>query len=284
MRILLTGAKGQVGRSLRQHKPDNWEMIAADSNTLNITDADAIANMIRSFEPDVIINAAGFTDLNTAENQADLVFATNAIGVRNLAEAAAQANIRFIHISSDYVFDGKQSTPYSERDVPNPLSVYAKSKLAGELLALSTNPDSIIIRSSWVFSEYGCDFVQSLIHAKQNEIAIRSDQVGCPTYAGDLAKLMIMLAQDPALTPGIYHYCGDVAVNRFEFAQTVCRILEETSGIQIKVKPLEGKPEEENTPRPAYSVLDCSKLRKLGFKQSNWQAALRQILPHMLNP
>lgn len=283
MRILLTGANGQVGRCLRRQKPEDWEMIAADSATLDITNADAVANMIRNFEPDVVINAAGYTDLNNAENHIQQVFAVNAAGVRNLAEAAAEAGVRFVHISSDYVFDGKKHTPYSERDIPNPLSVYAKSKLAGELLALSTNPESIIIRSSWVFSEYGNNFVQSLIRqVGQGNLTFRTDQVGCPTYAGDLAQLLIHLAQDPALPPGIYHYCGDVAVNRFEFAQTVCKALSECSDIHIDVLPLEGKAEIEHTPRPSYSVLDCNKLHKRGYKPSNWQDALRRILPEMI--
>jgi len=190
MRILLTGANGQVGRCLRAQKPEDWEMIAADSATLDITDSAAITGMVQNFEPDVIINAAGYTNLEAAECHPDEVFAVNATGVRNLARAAANAGIRLIHISSDYVFDGAKQAPYTESDYPNPLSIYAKSKLAGELLALAHHADSIIVRSSWVFSEYGGNFVKAIVNqAGQERIDVVSDKTGCPTYAGDLARM-----------------------------------------------------------------------------------------------
>lgn len=284
MRILLTGANGQVGRCLKQQKPENWEMIAADSNTLDITDAAAVRNMVQNFEPDAIINAAGYTNLETAEEHIAQVFAVNAEGTRILAQTAADAGIRFIHISSDYVFDGKKRQPYIENDYTNPLSTYAKSKLAGELLALSANPDSIIVRSSWVFSEHGDNqnnFVHDVIQqALSGNVATRSDKIGCPTYAGDLARLMIDLAQRDKAPRGIYHFCGDKAVNRFEFAQAVVQAMGSDKPITLTELPT--ILDAENTPRPPYSVLSCDKIRALGYAPSDWQSALKRIMPQLL--
>lgn len=282
MRILLTGAKGQIGQSIKQQKPEDWEMIAADSKTLDITDAAAVNNMVRNFEPDVVINCAGYMNLNAAENDRAPVFAINAEGVRILAEATAHAGIRFIHISSDYVFDGQKRMPYTETDYPNPLSTYAKSKLAGELLALATNPDSTIIRSSWVFSEFGHNFVTEILQQlSQTQIQMPTDKIGCPTYAGDLARLMIDLAQKRQTPRGIFHYCGDKAVNRFEFAQAILKELAQTRTVNTQLLALPAQ-EHEYTVRPPYSVLSCEKIRALGYEPSDWQAALKRILPRLV--
>lgn len=282
MRILLTGAKGQVSQCIKQQKPEHWEMIAADSQTLDITDATAVNNMVHNFEPDVIINAAGYTNLEAAELNKEQVFATNAEGTHILANAANQMGIRFIHISSDYVFDGQKRMPYLETDYPNPLSTYAKSKLAGELLALAANPDSIIIRSSWVFSEFGNNFVTDIIkQANHQQIAIPTDKIGCPTYAGDLARLMINLAQNQHILRGIFHFCGSKAVNRYEFAQAILRELATLRPITAELVALPAEIDE-HTPRPPYSVLSCEKIRTLGYEPSDWQAALKTVLPILL--
>lgn len=283
MRILLTGANGQVGRCIKQQKSEHWEMIAADSNTLDITSAAAVNNMVQNFEPDVIINAAGYTNLEAAECHKEQVFAVNAEGPRILAETAARAGIRFIHISSDYVFDGQKRMPYTENDYANPLSTYAKSKLAGELLALSANPDSIIVRSSWVFSEFDnhCNnFVKRvLLQAASGEVKTPADKIGCPTYAGDLARIMVDLAQCRQAPRGIYHYCGDKAVNRLEFAQAVVRALPD--GGHVVVREVTAAENAERTPRPPYSVLSCEKIRALGYEASDWQSALKRIVPEL---
>lgn len=283
MRILLTGANGQVSQCIKQRKPEHWEMIAADSQTLDITDNTAVNNMVKNFEPDVIINAAGYTNLEAAELHKEQVFAVNAEGTRILATVAEQSGIRFIHISSDYVFDGQKRMPYIETDYTNPLSTYAKSKLAGELLALAANPESIIVRSSWVFSEHGNNFVTDIIkQINHKEIAIPTDKIGCPTYAGDLAHLMINLAQNRHMPRGIFHYCGNKAVNRYEFAQAIIHELNHITSVHAKLISL---PEEtdEHTPRPPYSVLSCEKIRALGYETSDWQVALKRVIPILLN-
>lgn len=282
MRILLTGAKGQIGQSIKQQKPEDWEMIAADSKTLDITDPVAVKNMVHNFEPDVVINCAGYMNLEAAERDAAHVFAVNAEGVRTLAESTAQAGIRLIHISSDYVFDGQKRAPYSETDYPNPISVYAKSKVAGELLALAANPDSAIIRSSWVFSEFGNNFVTDLVQRAQDAtIEMPTDKIGCPTYAGDLARLMIEIVQNRQAPRGIFHYCGNKAVNRHEFAQAVLKELATLTNVQAELIALPAQ-EHEHTIRPPYSVLSCEKIRALGYAPSDWQVALKRILPTMV--
>lgn len=280
MRILLTGAKGQIGRSIRDHQPDDWEMIAADSKTLDITNPQSVTNMVSNFEPDVIINTSGYTHLDNAENVAAEVFAVNAQGVANLARAAGEAGIRLVQISSDYVFDGQKDSPYTESDYPNPLSVYAKSKLSGELLALSLCPQSIIIRSSWVFSEYGNNFVKetiaSLLHRQSPNVS--AGKTGCPTYAGDLAQFIISAIQNPHLPAGIYHYCGDVAVSRGEFAQLIAHHLDREL---TDSTPISENQAYDPTYRPDHNILSCDKIIRAGFRPSDWQSALKHLVPHI---
>ena len=144
MRTLLTGSKGQLAHCFRDRLPDNWELIATDSSSLDITDADAVLNMVQSFQPDAIVNTAAYTAVDRAETNVPAAFAVNAAAVHNLADAARSVHARFIHISTDYVFDGTSKTPYREHDYTNPQSVYGRTKAAGELLALAANPESTL--------------------------------------------------------------------------------------------------------------------------------------------
>lgn len=168
MRTLLTGSKGQLARCFRDRLPENWELIATDSTSLDITDTEAVRNMVQNFQPDAIVNAAAFTAVDKAEAHVSTAFAVNATAVHNLASAARACQARFIHISTDYVFDGTNKTPYKEQDYTNPQSVYGRTKVSGELLALAANPDSVIIRTSWLFSEYGNNFVKTMIRLAEN--------------------------------------------------------------------------------------------------------------------
>ena len=178
MRTLLTGAKGQLARCLRDRLPEDWELIATDSTSLDITDTEAVHHMIKNFQPDAIVNAAAYTAVDKAEENAEVAFAVNASAVHN-----------------DYVFDGEGKRPYRETDYTNPRSTYGQSKVAGELLALAAHPESIIIRTSWLFSEYGSNFVKTMLRlAKERDsLSVVHDQPGCPTYAGDLAHAITEL-------------------------------------------------------------------------------------------
>ena len=225
MRTLLTGAKGQLARCLRDRLPEDWELIATDSTSLDITDTEAVHHMIKNFQPDAIVNAAAYTAVDKAEENAEAAFAVNATAVHNLAAAARAAHARFIHISTDYVFDGEGKRPYRETDYTNPRSTYGQSKVAGELLALAAHPESTIVRTSWLFSEYGSNFVKTMLRlAKERDsLSIVHDQTGCPTYAGDLAHAIISLLQQPTSPRGIFHYCGNKSATWYEFTKASFR-------------------------------------------------------------
>ncbi|MCS4533474.1 dTDP-4-dehydrorhamnose reductase [Neisseria montereyensis] len=283
MRILLTGSKGQLGRCFKDRLPEDWELIAADSATLNITDAAAVMNMAKNFQPDVIVNTAAYTDVDKAEKELEVAFAVNSKAVHNLATAASEVKARFVHVSTDYVFGGLHRTPYTEVSPVNPSSIYGKSKLSGELLALAANPQSLIIRTAWVFSEYGNNFVKKILAAAdtKKELPVVDDQYGCPTYAGDLAQTIIELLEKPNFSRGLYHYCGAKPVSWYEFAKVIIQeaavyqpVLNETV-----VKAVNSDELSIGAPRPAYSVLDCSKiLMDYNIEKPDWQKGLKEVI------
>ena len=288
MRTLLTGSKGQLARCFRDRLPENWELIATDSTSLDITDTEAVRNMVQNFQPDAIVNAAAFTAVDKAEAHVGTAFAVNATAVHNLASAARACQARFIHISTDYVFDGTNKTPYKEQDYTNPQSVYGRTKVAGELLALAANPDSVIIRTSWLFSEYGNNFVKTMIRlaGERDNLSIVHDQTGSPTYAGDLAQAIIALMQQPVAPRGIYHYGGNKSVTWYEFAQAIFQAAQQQAP-NFRVPQLNAITTDQYplpAPRPAYSIMDCQKIEnECGIKASDWQKALNEIIGKLDN-
>ncbi|QEY23209.1 dTDP-4-dehydrorhamnose reductase [Neisseria animalis] len=282
MRILLTGSKGQLARCFRDRLPENWELIATDSSSLDITDVEAVQQMVQSFQPDAIVNAAAYTAVDKAESESGSAFAVNAAAVHNLAAAARAVHARFIHVSTDYVFDGNGKVPYRECDCPNPQSAYGRSKLAGELLALNANPDSVIVRTSWLFSEYGNNFMKTMLRlaSERDKLSVVGDQYGCPTYAGDLASALIALLHQSSAR-GIFHYGGNKSVSWFEFSQAIFQTAsEKIEGFKIPdVKAVASSEYPTPTPRPAYSVLDCRRIEsEVGVKASDWRKALAEII------
>lgn len=288
MRTLLTGSKGQLARCFRDRLPENWELIATDSTSLDITDTEAVRNMVQNFQPDAIVNAAAFTAVDKAEAHVGTAFAVNATAVHNLASAARACQARFIHISTDYVFDGTNKTPYKEQDYTNPQSVYGRTKVSGELLALAANPDSVIIRTSWLFSEYGNNFVKTMIRlaGERDNLSIVHDQTGSPTYAGDLAQAIIALLQQPVAPRGIYHYGGNKSVTWYEFAQAIFQAAQQQAP-NFRVPQLNAIMTDQYplpAPRPAYSIMDCQKIEnECGIKASDWQKALNEIIGKLDN-
>ncbi len=288
MRTLLTGSKGQLARCFRDRLPENWELIATDSTSLDITDTEAVRNMVQNFQPDAIVNAAAFTAVDKAEAHVGTAFAVNATAVHNLASAARACQARFIHISTDYVFDGTNKTPYKEQDYTNPQSVYGRTKVSGELLALAANPDSVIIRTSWLFSEYGNNFVKTMIRlaGERDNLSIVHDQTGSPTYAGDLAQAIITLLQQPVAPRGIYHYGGNKSVTWYEFAQAIFQAAQQQDP-DFKIPQLNAITTDQYplpAPRPAYSIMDCQKIEnECGIKASDWQKALNEIIGKLDN-
>ncbi|WP_239373188.1 dTDP-4-dehydrorhamnose reductase [Snodgrassella gandavensis] len=267
MRILLTGSKGQVGSCLRDRLPESWELIASDSQTLNITDAHNVLNMVKTFEPDVIINAAGYTKVDAAETDIAKAFAVNATGTLNLAQAARAIGARLIHLSTEQVFDGHHHVILTENMAPNPLNVYGHSKLAGELLALNAHVDTAVIRTSWVYSEHGHNFVKIMLQKglETSTIRVVDDQIGCPTYAGDLAEAIIRLAALTNPARGLMHFAGSQQMSWADFAQ---RIFAEAAEIderykQVKVERIGTADYQSAARRPEFGILDSRTLQNL---------------------
>jgi len=225
---------------------------------------------VRRFRPQVIMNAAAYTAVDKAEIDRIRAMKINAIGPENLARAAREVGAQLIHISTDYVFDGSKPTPYIESDLPCPINFYGLSKWEGEKRVQAILPQAIIIRTSWVFSEYGNNFVKTMLRLAQTHETIRvvNDQRGCPTYAGDLAQAMIALAAEPEAA-GIYHYCGDKAVSWYEFAQAIFSL----RGSAPRLVPISSREYITTAPRPGNSALLASADRQ-PQRSSNWLSAL----------
>lgn len=279
-KVLVTGAKGQVGSELVKAAPSGSIVIGLGSNELDITNQQQVTAVIAQYKPDLIINAAAYTAVDKAESDSDNAYAVNQQAVAWLAQAAKQADIPLFHISTDYVFDGESTTPYKETDPVNPQSVYGMSKLAGEQVLAATHNKHIILRTSWVFGVEGNNFVKTMLRLgkERDELSVVADQHGCPTSASSIAKVLWQLAEkyktERTIPWGIYHFSNSPACTWYEFA---CEIFEQA----VKAGVLERKPEvqpittaEYPTPakRPAWSVLDCGKIEEvLRHKNPGWK-------------
>lgn len=285
-KFLITGAKGQVGHCLTEQLTGNAEILAVDRDELDITDKDAVLNVVKTFKPDVIINAAAHTAVDRAESEMELSEAINAKGPQYLAEAANEIGAVILHISTDYVFEGTGSGEYKEDDKTNPQGVYGQTKLAGEIAVQQANSRSIILRTAWVFGEHGHNFVKTMLRlAKDRDsLGIVGDQFGGPTYAGDIAKALIEIANQILAGKedafGVYHFTGKPYVSWYEFAKAIFaeaelqNILEKSplvNSIATSDYPTPAK-------RPANSRLDLTKIKQVfNIEPSDWQVALKNI-------
>lgn len=281
MKILLTGANGQLGRCFQDRLPAHWQIWSTDANELDITDLKQVEAAIVHYQPDAIVNAAAYTAVDKAESEPEIAENINVHGPQNLAIVATKYNVRLVHVSTDYVFDGNATEPYNEDSATNPLSVYGKTKLAGEQAVAQVSYEAIIVRTAWVFSEYGNNFVKTMLRlAKERDsLSIVNDQRGCPTYAGDLAQAIISLLEKNA-EGGIYHYCGDQEVSWYEFAEEIFKVANERKAISSVPTLSAISTGEFLTPakRPKYSSLDCLKIKKLGIIPSNWLKNISTII------
>lgn len=282
MKILLTGANGQLGRCIQDRIPQEWHLDVMDSGLLDITDKQQVMQRVAQCSPDIIINAAAYTAVDKAESESLQAEKVNAQGAKFLALAAKEHQARLIHISTDYIFDGSQSTPYSEVDIPTPVNVYGKTKFAGEQAIESILTNAVIIRTSWVFSEYGNNFVKTMLKLGQERqhLTIIHDQRGCPTYAGDLAQTIIELIQNHPQAQGIYNYCGASDVSWYEFSELIFDIAVSDNWLLTRPYIEKITTSEYPTPakRPQYSLLDCSKLLNLGIERSDWKKSLCKVV------
>ncbi len=282
-RILITGANGQLGQELQQILAPIGKVTAAGRDRLDLAQPDTIDSVIDTVQPDVIVNAAAYTAVDKAESEIEQAIAVNGTGVGLLAQKAKDLNAQLIHISTDYVFDGTQSTPYGETDPTNPLGAYGQSKLMGEQAIDRVGGDAIIIRTAWVYGVGGTgNFVKTMLRLgrEREEIRVVSDQIGSPTWTGDLAAAIATLIQQfPA--SGIYHYTNSGVASWYDFAVAIFTEAEQLGYPLTVQRVLPITTAEYPTParRPGYSVLSCAKIAAvLGTYPPHWRQGLRKML------
>lgn len=291
MRILLTGKNGQLGRCFQDVlSGTSHTLFAYGSAELNIADAPLVAAVVQQVKPDIIVNAAAYTAVDKAETDSDNAYLVNATGPELLAKQAAALNIPLIHVSTDYVFDGEAVEPYLPSDDTNPQGVYGASKLAGEINLAAACDKHIILRTAWVFSEYGHNFVKTMVRLakERDQLSVVADQYGCPTYAGDLAKAILLICeqheQGKALTWGVYHYCGDTPTSWHGFARAIFTKAESLGVIEKRPQLTAISSDQYPTPakRPEYSVLSTKALNEIGVEISPWSAGLSAALSKLI--
>lgn len=277
--ILVTGANGQLGSELRAlasvHPQHNF--LFSNRDELDITDAQQVQASFAGFKPDYCLNCAAYTAVDKAESEAEAAFQINAAAVKNLAQACARFGARFIHISTDYVFNGVGTEPYREDHPTEPISVYGKSKLQGEQEALAANADVVIIRTSWVYSPYGRNFVKTMLRVMpvRPEVGVVADQYGSPTYAADLAEALLQIVASGKWERGIYHFSNAGAISWHQFAQAI----KELSHFSCHVKALTTAEYPTPVKRPAYSVMNTEKIQNVyGISLKNWKDSLQVCL------
>jgi dTDP-4-dehydrorhamnose reductase len=277
--ILITGANGQLGSEFRDviaHYPQHHFHFYSRAE-LDIADAQSVQAVFEQVKPDVCVNCAAYTAVDKAETETEAAFAINATGTQNLATACAQYGARFIHISTDYVFDGTGTEPYGEIHPTSPVNAYGQSKLQGEVAALKANPETIVIRTSWVYSAHGANFVKTMLRLMQSrpEISVVADQKGSPTYAADLAAAILQIIESGKWQGGIYHFSNEGVITWFEFAQAI----KELSNAACTVHPITTQDYPTPAKRPAYSVMDKTKIQQtFGLQLKDWKESLQQCL------
>ena len=279
--ILVTGGKGQLGSELREIAPNypDYNFLFTDVKALDITNHTAVKEFIEINNINVIINCAAYTAVDKAEVQEDLANSINHLAVVNFAQIAKDKNIKLIHISTDYVFDGTNHKPYAETDTPNPKSVYGQTKLDGELAMQKINPaNSIIIRTSWVYSKFGNNFVKTMLRLAEtrNEISVVADQIGSPTNAGDLAKaILTILPKIKNETVEVFHYSNDGACSWYDFTYFIF----EKSNLKIKLNPINTEQYPTSAKRPYFSLLSKEKIKTVyGVESKHWDLSLSNYL------
>lgn len=289
-KILVTGANGQLGNELRRlcRNFPGLEFIFTDVDMLDITNPDAVSVFMEASKPAIVINCAAFTDVEGAEENTKVARKVNSLAPQVLAAACAMQDAFLVHISTDYVFDGDSSQPYTEDDETNPIQFYGQSKLDGEEKIKTVFDNYLILRTSWMYSEYGHNFMRSIIaKAKENAtIEVVEDQVGSPTYARDLANCIIdiiikSILNPKAYLPGVYHYTNQGSCSWFEFAQEIVNFAGLTD---CKVIPVKASQYPTKAKRPQYSVLDTSKIRSaFGIGIPNWRDSLKECLLNIIS-
>lgn len=278
-KILITGANGQLGSSLKKILGDDAsiEAVYTDVDDLDITNREEVERFVRDGHFDFIVNCAAYTSVDRAETDDLRAAALNTGAVGHIAQAAANHRVKVIHISTDYVFSGESFRPYEENDEPYPQSIYGRTKLEGEGLLTSFCQNALIIRTAWLYSEFGHNFVKTMLRlaSEQPEIRVVADQIGSPTYAGDLARAIYHIIRHDRWVPGIFHYTNEGVASWFDFAKAIF----ELSGLKVKVKPVPSSQFPAPAKRPQYSVLSKMKIKNTyGVEIPYWRDSLRHCL------
>ena len=271
MRILVTGADGQLGRELMEGLAA-YELHGRDHSSLDITDRQAVFKTVELVRPSWVINAAAYNDVDGAEGATELAFAVNASGPGHLAAAAARAGAEMVHISTDYVFNGRKGAPYTELDRADPLSVYGRSKYEGELQVHSAHPSACVLRTAWLYGKYGKNFVKAILEAAERggPLKVVADQVGSPTWTRHLAQAIGELIGMPAR--GLFHVANGGACSRFEFARAIVQG-------RVEVLPISADDAARPAQRPANSALVSARWQAAGLRPlPDWESALKDFL------
>ncbi len=289
MNILVTGANGQLGNEMRiiakSNTHHNW--FFTDVEELDITNRDAITAIAKKNSLDVIINCAAYTNVDRAEEDEQTAYLINAVAAENLALVAAETGALLVHVSTDYVFSGNACLPYKENDLPDPQTAYGRTKLSGEQLILAACPQAVIIRTAWLYSSFGNNFVRTMLRLgrERDSLNVVYDQIGTPTYAADLANAIMTIVEskkpkEQSGLPSIYHFTNEGVCSWYDFTCEIHRL----AGITCDVRPIRSEQYPAKTPRPHYSVLDKQKIKtEYNIRIPHWTDSLARCLT-LLHP
>ncbi len=291
MRILITGADGQLGRELiNQGQLKGFSVQAPSEDDMDITDLEKIDRCMAFHQPEVVINAAAYTQVDKAESEAALAFAVNTTGSANLARMCAKNKTPLVHISTDYVFDGQKGTSYLETDTISPVGVYGRSKAEGEIEIRSHLKEHIILRTSWLYGIHGHNFAKTILKLATTKPKIRvvADQYGSPTNAADLAQTILIISDRMQFNNdvdwGTYHYCGQGVISWYNFAEKIVGLARLYADVKTtRIEPITTADYPTRALRPIYSALDCSRIQKhFGINPKPWQKSLEITIKELL--
>lgn len=286
MKVLVTGSIGQLGSEIRNISNDykQFDFYFTNRDSLNICDYSVVKNFFESNKIEAIINCAAYTQVDKAENDRENAFKVNSTGVSNLVQVSEEHNVKLIHVSTDYVFDGANHSPYKETDATRPLGVYGSSKLEGENFLVNSKVNGVVIRTSWLYSQFGANFVKTMMRLgrERDTLDVISDQIGSPTNARDLAvSCLEILSKNTKLNTNghIYHFSNEGVASWFDFARAIM----ELSGISCRVNPIETKDYPTPATRPSYSVLNKSKIKEdFKIEIPYWRDSLKNCIENIM--
>ena len=290
MRIAVTGVKGQVASSLLERAKDRCDIVALGRPDLDLADRDSVLRALEAARADAIVNAAAYTAVDKAEQEEALAFRVNAEGAGHVAEAAARLNAPLLHLSTDYVFDGALTRPYVEADQTNPTGAYGRSKLEGETRVRDAQPNSVVLRTAWVYSPFGANFVRTMLRLGETraEVGVVADQLGNPSSALDIADALIavaerLVADRSSDLRGVYHMAGQGEASWADFAEATFAAAERFGRKPVRVKRITTADYPTPAKRPANSRLDCGKLERVfGVALPPWRASLETTVARLL--